>query len=186
MPDPIWIFALLGVLLFAATLIFVALPFVIYSTLRMNVTALAEPRLLDHPDDTENFDRSDRDLVPLGFEPVGRMQLNLVANVPTVAALYANVTERTLAMAVVMRPEGLPVNRYVEFSTELTDGLQYNTANSQELDTPVVLPTKRSLRTPWIADPHALWQLHRGWLRRDAGGQTRSLDPDEPHPRSPS
>jgi len=172
-PDPLWIYACLGVIVFATTLVFVALPFIIHQTVRMDITALAEPHALDHPEDEAVFDRCDHDLAPVGFDPAGRIELKLVADVPAAAALYVNATERTLAMAVVMRPENLPAKRYVEFSTDLTDGRQFNTANSDELDTPVVLPTKRSLRTPWITDPQELWRLHRGWLRRDAGGNTR-------------
>jgi hypothetical protein len=172
-----------------AVLGLVALPFVLGPFLvRFTVSQKAQP--VFEPLDTESgqlpkevyqhFLKTVEALKEDGFRICGYYrQEGQATNVTAYVALFVNEAQRDLAMAAGMYAEleGQPSLRtsYVEFCTELADGLELNTANTGELSPHAPVPERKGSSFPEIGDLRRLYQVHRALCARLGPAEKKSV-----------
>ena len=106
------------------------------------------------------------DLRGVGFDFVTYVSMpgpEMVAT--TWFALLLHPANKDMAIAVSMGPKVGLRFRYVEFSTEFTDGQEINTLNSPQLGCFRDDPMKKKFPFPDVADARVLYEAHRRLIR---------------------
>jgi len=156
-------------------------PVLIYLTFRQPMTVDLEPI---HESDLP------QEAAPFVFEAVCKLQaerFGIVAyarcSIPDAVAHFALLrSEQTpdLAMAVVIQPTlvmTIPSVQYVEFSRELSNGVDVCTNNSPQEGAYRAIPDRSETTFGHVRDPGQLYRLHRELLRQRFPGVSAKLLP---------
>ena len=167
---PEWLYGLGGLVLCVLLVPYVLGPILVYFTLRFRMppTVVAvDPRVHPLPAEARNYlSEAYRELTADGFDLVGTMFLpDLVPNVKTLFAIYANRTASDMAMsAIIVAQGGLSgelKTSYVEFVRRYDDGVVVQTNNSAELGSFKRMPGEFTTKFWQIRDIRRLYRLHQ-------------------------
>lgn len=176
------IYGLLGVLglvLALAGLLYGVVPLLIRTQMRMRIGP--EQVVYDddaiHPASRSFFDEMTSSLEPLGYVSAGRFSLvDMMPNTRSDFVLLVHPTRHAQAMGSCTASQAgdestvSQSGAVIEFSTDLDDGRQINTANSIDSDTGYAPEWKSHWVYPDEDDPQVLLQLHQAICEKLRGG----------------
>lgn len=134
---------------------------------------------------SEQVQRFEAGLEELGFLPVGRLRVKMMANVDCTVQVMVNPEEHVGAIVATMLPQNQPEAGaggccYVEFSTEFADGTEISTNNSSELPVVPTEPKRRVLSLARVRDPELLYAIHRRLVeQQNSWSRTKPLPLDQ-------
>jgi len=170
------------------------MPFLVKQEMRFRINFSIDeidPEKASLPEEAlEWLEETDEQLTALGFEKLGDFSISDCSpSVITLLSMYENHAQQNSAMVVTMfkapefTTEAMSVReKYVEFSTEYTDGAEICTNNSRHGQVFMTVPRKRVTRLPETRDLETLYTLHLHLLERYGTPPKRRLPQPEEWP----
>ena len=184
---PAWLLTLLGIVLAVMMVPYVLGPILIFFTLRFRMpptVVTVDPRVHPLPDQARAYlGEAYQHLTAVGFENIGTILLpDLMPNVKTLFAIYANRAHTDLAMSAIIVAEtpmgGELKTSYVEFMRRHDDDVVVQTNNSSELSSFKPMPGEHTTKLWNIRDIQRLYHIHQALADRfcERGRPVNELD----------